>query len=239
MSGVDLERLSPPSREALAKLGNVPICVDFYLAGGAALALRLGHRPARDLDLMSSTCRLQPAERRDLLAELLAAEPGTEVETARDGFLQVRWPDGVALRFYWYPYPLVDPPDVSPRTANVAVASLADLVLMKLGAIASRGGRRDFVDLYFACRELSLERALAGARQKFPYVVDFPLQAMKALADFSDAELEPMPSTSEPVEWPAVRDWAQNQAAAFGRAALDAGDEAPAVDWDGEATRVE
>ena len=54
---------------------------------------------------------------------------------------------------------------------------------MKLGAMISRGTRRDFVDLYLLCRELPLAAALARADEKFGHVGDFALQAWKALAD--------------------------------------------------------
>jgi len=77
-----------------------------YLAGSAALALYAGHRPVRDLDLMSGTNRLTSPERRDLLGDLLDLDPDTEVETARDGYLFVRLGGGVVVRLYYYPYPL-------------------------------------------------------------------------------------------------------------------------------------
>jgi hypothetical protein len=91
---------------------------------------------------------------------------------------------------------------------------------MKLGAIISRGTRRDFVDLYVACRELPLAAALARADEKFPHVGDFALQAAKALADLEAAEEDPMPRTTIPLEWLEVRAWALAEAAARGRAAL-------------------
>ena len=61
--------------------------------------------------------------------------------------------DGVPLRLFYYPYPLVAPTE---EVAGLAIASAPDLGLMKLGAIITRGSRRDFVDLYLLCRELPL-----------------------------------------------------------------------------------
>ena len=69
---------------------------------------------------------------------------------------------------------------------------------MKLGAIISRGTRRDFVDLYLLCRELPLADLLARAEDKFGHVRDFPLQALKGLADLSQVEGEPMPTPRRP-----------------------------------------
>src|SRR5262249_56923717 len=52
------EALAPAAQEIAARLANRPFAEDFYLAGSAALALYLGHRPVRDLDLMTGTNRL-------------------------------------------------------------------------------------------------------------------------------------------------------------------------------------
>jgi hypothetical protein len=209
--------LTPEAEETLARLAPRGWAGDFYLAGGAALAHHLGHRVARHLDLMSGTNRLLPADRRDLLHDLLAIESTTRVETARDGYLFVRFPDQVAIRFYWYPYPLAEP---TGAVAGFAVASLLDLVLMKLGAVISRGSRRDFVDLYCASRVLPLAEVLARAGDKFGHVGDFALQVWKALADFSQAEDEPMPKLLRELDWAEVRAWAVGEAARAGREAL-------------------
>jgi hypothetical protein len=207
------EALAPAAQELLGRLASRPWAEELYLAGSAALTLHLGHRPVRDLDLMSGTNRLNGPERRDLLGELLAMDSGTEVETARDGYLFARL-GGVGLRFFYYPYPLVDPVE---ETRGLAVASLADLGLMKLGAIISRGTRRDFVDLFLLCRELPLETLLERAGDKFGHVRDFPLQALKGLADLSLVEGEPMPRLARPLEWGAVEAWLREEVRRLGR----------------------
>jgi len=209
------ESLSPRAQELLARLGSRPWAEDFYLAGSAALALYVGHRPVTDLDLMGNANRLTSPERRDLLQELLAAAPDTEVETARDGYLFVRLNGGVGLRFFYYPYPLVKPFE---DLAGLAVASAVDLGLMKLGAIISRGTRRDFVDLYLLCRELPLAALLDLAEDKFGHVRDFPLQALKGLADLSQTVGEPLPRRAVPLEWSDVETWLRTEVREMGRA---------------------
>ena len=163
---------------------------------------------------MSSTNRLTPPERRDLLGQLLELDPGTEVETARDGYLFVRL-GGVGVRFFYYPYPLVDPCE---DFSGLAVASAVDLGLMKIAAIISRGTRRDFVDLYLLCRELPLSELIERADEKFGHVRDFPLQALKGLADLSEAEAEPMPRLAVSLAWEDVEDWVRAEVREQGRA---------------------
>ena len=209
------ESLSPRAQELLAKLASRAWTDDFYLAGSAALALYTGHRPVRDLDLMGGTNRLVSPDRRDVLGDLLDLAPDTEVETARDGYLFVRLQGGVGLRLYYYPYPLVD---AAREHAGVEVASPLDLGLMKLGAIISRGTRRDFVDLYLLCQKLPLAELLARAPDKFGHVGDFALQALKGLADLSEVEGEPMPQLAEPLAWETVEAWLDESVRELGAA---------------------
>jgi len=209
------EALAPAAQALLPGLAGRTWTSDFYLAGSAALALYLGHRAVRDLDLMGMAQRLQSPERRDLLADLLAALPGTSVETARDGYLFTRLPGEVALRFYFYPYPLVAPQE---EFLGLPVASAVDLGLMKLAAIISRGSRRDFVDLFLLCRELPLAELLACAEAKFGHVGDFTLQALKGLSDLSQIAGEPMPRLARPLAWEEVEAWLHGEVRELGRA---------------------
>ena len=219
LSLAHLETLSPRAQELLGRYAERPWGDDFYLAGSAALALYAGHRPVRDLDLMGGTNRLTSPDRRDLLGDLLAIEPETEVETARDGYLFVRQA-GVGVRFFYYPAPLAEPFE---DLAGFAVASAVDLGLMKLGAIISRGTRKDFVDLFLLCRRIPLADLLARADDKFGHVRDFPLQALKGLADLSEAEAEPMPRLAVPLDWAEVEAWLRTEVRELGRARVGLG----------------
>lgn len=165
---------------------------------------------------MSLANRLAPQDRRDLLADLLAMAPGARVDTARDGYLAIVLPEAVALRFYYYPYPLVEPLGGD----DLAVASALDLGLMKLGAIISRGSKRDFVDLHLLCRELPLPILLERAPEKFGHVGDFALQAMKGLADTAAADGEPMPALAHELTWEEVENWITAEVEAAGRELL-------------------
>jgi hypothetical protein len=88
---------------------------------------------------------------------------------------------------------------------------------MKLAAVASRGTRRDFVDLFLLCRELPLERLLERAPDKFGHIRDFPLQALKGMADLTQIEGEPMPRLARPLEWETVEAWLREEVRRLGR----------------------
>lgn len=73
-------------------------------------------------------------------------------------------------------------------------------------AIASRGARKDFYDLYFICqRGLSLGQALAAFEERFASAQPDLYHRLRALTFFDDAEREPEPKLVRVVEWSAVR----------------------------------
>ncbi len=187
---------------------------EVYIAGSAALALYIGHRPVRDIDLMAPANRLSGPERRDLLADLLEIDDAFRIETARDGFLYARSGKGVALKLFHYPYPLIAP---SGEARGLDVASAIDLGLMKIAAIISRGTRKDFLDLHLLCEKIPLDEMLERSVDKFGHVRDFPLQALKGLADLSLTAGEPMPKLKRPLEWADVEGWIRSEVRRLGR----------------------
>ena len=164
---------------------------------------------------MAPANRLAGPERRELLGDLLELDDGFRVETARDGFLYARSGAGVALKLFHYPYPLIAPEE---EAAGIAVASAIDLGLMKIAAIISRGTRRDFVDLYLLCEQVPLSELLERSADKFGHVRDFPLQALKGLADLSLTQGEPMPKLQRELDWAEVESWLRSEVRRLGRA---------------------
>ncbi|MEO1084855.1 MAG: nucleotidyl transferase AbiEii/AbiGii toxin family protein [Acidobacteriota bacterium] len=213
-----VDRLDHGVRSLIAALAQPDWSTDVYLAGSAALALYVGHRPVRHLDLMGYR-RLVSAERRDMLQDLLALDAGVRVETARDGYFSLRFGDdgpfgGAGLRFFYYPYPLVGPEE---ELDGLAVASALDLALMKLGALISRGHRRDFLDLYLLGQLIPLAEQLARSPDKYGHVRDFPLQALKGLSDVEQTRREPMPTLHLEVTWDDVEAWLRGAARELSR----------------------
>ena len=105
---------------------------------------------------------------------------------------------------------------LTPKTAEAIKKGLD--YLADAFAIVSRGTRRDFVDLYLLCRELPLAELLERSLDKFGHVRDFPLQALKGLADLSEIEGEPMPRLARPLDWSEVEAWLRGEVREMGRA---------------------
>ncbi len=64
------EAVTSSTRDSLAALGQLPLLRPFYLGGGTALALRLGHRISQDLDLFANIKSLDDDFRHSIIEEL-------------------------------------------------------------------------------------------------------------------------------------------------------------------------
>jgi hypothetical protein len=76
---------------------------------------------------------------------------------------------------------------------------------MKVTAIASRGSKRDFVDLYAACQHHGLPEVLRLFSRKYARAGYNSLHIIKSLTYFADAEKDPMPHMLVPLDWGDVK----------------------------------
>lgn len=189
--------LNPEQESALALLKSSPAVGDFYLAGGTALALHLGHRYSEDFDFFTA----QPFNIGSLLSELKRLGNCQEVKQS-SGTLFIRF-ESVRCSFISYKYPLLETPVSS--SWGFGIVSVREIGAMKIMAIGGRGRRRDFVDLYFIARQFSLEQAWRDFETKYAGTGYEPYHFMSALTYFHDAELDNMPEMITPVKWNDVK----------------------------------
>lgn len=182
------EAITEQCQHALSLLQNKPILSDYYLAGGTALALQIGHRVSTDLDWFTPAHLLQDSER-DAFRAALSTSEFFEVKSEQDGQLYTRLA-GADISFIYQHHPLLEP---TVSYHGIPLASPTDIGVMKLSAINSRGTRRDFVDLYCLRDIAPLERLVHLAERKYADRPSFLDIAVHALAYFVDAEQQPMP----------------------------------------------
>jgi hypothetical protein len=83
---------------------------------------------------------------------------------------------------------------------------------MKLNAIAGRGSRRDFVDLYLASQQYGLATLMDLFKQKHAAAHYSFVHVLKSLTFFEDAEKEPMPDMLIDISWPQTTEFFQREA---------------------------
>jgi hypothetical protein len=182
----------------LTSISRVLSGTDFYLAGGTALALLEGHRVSMDLDLFSSSFD-DPEAMHVILAAALPETVMTSI-SPRTLYLQVQ---GTTVSLFGYSYPLVASL-LRPDDSLLPLASREDIVAMKLAAIASRGSRKDFIDLWLLMtRYWSLSECLELYRKKFA-ARDIG-HVVRSLTYFDDADEEPPLRLLIDVDWEEIK----------------------------------
>ena len=152
---------------------------NFYLAGGTALALQLGHRDSVDFDFFTE----EDINTKILFDKIKEVFKGRNVKKVQEekNTLTVVVDNNVKISFFTYKYPLLDKLIIED---NFRLASVRDIACMKLSAIVSRSTMKDYVDLYFILQTMTLANLLKGITKKFPEL-DINL-VLKSLVYFDD-----------------------------------------------------
>ncbi len=159
---------------------------NFYLAGGTALALQIGHRVSVDFD-----CFMDEPIKRTLLDHVEDVfrdeKRSIAVNNRRELTLFV---SGVKLTFLHYPFPSVLP--------LVSLGDITALSVMEIGAtkaytIGRRGELKDYIDLYCILKNnlTTLNDISALARQKYGDAFE-PRLFFEQLLYWDDLEMTPI-----------------------------------------------
>lgn len=191
--------LSKKQIEVLKKLSPLMVDKKFYLAGGTALAIYFGHRSSVDLDWFSPT----PFGDAMILAETIRNEKlDLKIEQTSSGTLHGSI-SRVRVTFLEYKYPLLNH-TTTWREVGCPLASLEDLACMKLSAVAQRGARKDFCDIYaLGIEKFSLKNMLKFYKKKFG--IQNVNYVLYGLSYFDDAEDEQMPKMLWDVSWAEIK----------------------------------
>lgn len=174
-----LEILDKKRRRLLSQLSFLKK-FGFYMAGGTALLLQLGHRKSLDFDFYTQ----KKFDNKKLLRELEQKLRNVTLIQTAEQTLIVR-AEGVEMSFFHYPYPLIYP---LLEINGVYLASKEDIAAMKMIAISDRGTKRDFIDVYILLKEFSLEAIFQILKKKYPSFNIYV--ALQGLTYFVDAEKE-------------------------------------------------
>lgn len=173
----------------------LPVLESFFLGGGTAIALQLGHRKSIDLDLFTAA-----SFNNSTLLGILATNYEISVELEEANML-ITTLEGIKVDFVKMGYPIIFP---TLLIEGVRMLDLRDIAAMKLKAIAQRGSKKDFFDIYFLLDQMSLETMISMFRQKFKMHEVFHI--VKSLTYFEDAEQSANPVVfDKSVTWQKVK----------------------------------
>jgi hypothetical protein len=198
--------ITPEMQRLFIHIGEQPFSHRFYLAGGTAVSLQIGHRRSVDFDFFSATDEVDERSRNEIIAGI-SAFPTQIIESVGGNLLLLV--DGIRIGFFSYGYPLVDEPILC---ENNFLASLNDIGLMKCDALISRGSRKDFYDLLFISKYIQFDDLLKLGERKYPLFRDFPLMVLESMTLFDNADRDVQPELFDNIPWDKVKQFFIEQA---------------------------
>lgn len=187
----------------LALLGRSGILQEAYLAGGTAAALQLGHRISVDFDFFT-TKEFVP----NLFSATLSKLGSFDKEQSNKGTVLGKF-EGINFSLFVYKYPLIFP---ALKYLSVSIADIRDIAAMKIDAIANRGAKRDFVDLYFICKSgYQLIDLLGFYSKKYRRLASNFMHIQKSLVYFDDAEPDEMPRMLKKTAWKDIKKYFEHE----------------------------
>lgn len=191
------ETVESSTLELLNSLQSQPYLVGFYLVGGTALALRIGHRRSVDLDLFSNFS-FDVVQ----LLENLTADYNFNLFFSANNTIKGSI-DNVKVDFISHRYPFISEPVVE---EEIEMLSFQDIIAMKLNAISANGQRvKDFIDIFYLIRSFSIEQMIGFYKKKYTNYNE--VSVLKSLVYFDDIDFNDWPEiTAEPnLKWHVVK----------------------------------
>ncbi|MEK7513508.1 MAG: nucleotidyl transferase AbiEii/AbiGii toxin family protein [Patescibacteria group bacterium] len=195
--------LSPDTLRGIKLIGKNHWLDFAYLAGGTALALRLGHRQSFDLDFFTQ-------DKFDEQVVFMQLKQTGQFESKKIAWKTVMGDFcKISFSLFYYEYTVLDRFD---DFEGLKIASLKDIAAMKLHAVEDRGSKRDFVDLFFLTKYFSLEEISDFYDQKYHCLEEHEVFIVKALNYFEDTEAEEMRPMLVNYNWPQIKHFFTGQA---------------------------
>lgn len=173
--------------------------IEWYLAGGTALALQVGHRKSVDLDFFTTKPKFNSKSVLDKFLNNSNWQTSFVEESTIYGELF-----GAKISFIAYPFFI--PKQKFIRYGSIKILQPLDIAVMKIIAISQRGRKRDFFDLYWCAKNIEpLEKLIKRLKTQYPLVAHDYHHILKSLCYFNDAESDPSPEISFKAEWKEVK----------------------------------
>lgn len=185
----------------------------WYLAGGTALALQVGHRSSVDLDFFAPTLDFSTAA----LIDHFKNE--WELDFTKEATVYGKL-YGAKISFIGYPF--FTSKESFLRYGSVKVLDAKDIAVMKIIAISQRGKKRDFVDLYWYVKNREpLEQIISRVNDQYPQTNHNLHHILKSLAYFEDADKDPMPNLNFSANWSEIKSYFTKEIVMLTRKLLD------------------
>lgn len=132
---------------------------DHILVGGTALTLQLGHRTSTDIDLFT-------IKNQNAIALIDCFKKNYEninIVIAKNDFTRI-FVNDIKVEMVEYDEKLIEKPKTE---ENIRFAGIYEIAAMKLSAITKRTEPRDFIDIAYLLKEMSLKKMFESYKEKY------------------------------------------------------------------------
>ena len=199
------ETVTPYLRNTLMRLMSDTTFDTFRLVGGTSLSIRLGHRMSIDIDLFSNA-EYGTLDFHSIQSHLRAMFPycagdcGAVPGMGSTWFVGTDRRDAVKLDLFYTDNFIGD----MVVEDGIRMASIEDIVAMKLDVVAQGGRKKDFWDLHELSARYSVAEMLDFYERRYPY--GFAREdILQALANFDRADAEPDPMCLLQKNWDIIK----------------------------------
>jgi hypothetical protein len=186
------DTVAEPTLQLLKKIQSIPLFCRLRLVGGTALALQIGHRNSIDLDLFGTMNFSQEELEHELKNNSL-----TYTIRSCSKLIRTIMIENVKVDFVDYSMVKWLEPQI--EWNGIHLAGLKDIGAMKISAIAGRGTKKDFIDLFFLLKYFDLTQLIEFYQHKFD--IDDIFHVVRSLTYFEDAEEYPQPQMYVGFNW--------------------------------------
>ena len=200
------ETVTRQLKEMLQTLMQEPLFKPFCLVGGTSLSLRLGHRRSVDLDLFTNV----PYGSLDFslfenyfernFPYCSCIDSADIVGFGRSYFIGRSKADAVKVDLY-YRDEISDSLEV---IDGIRMASIPDIIAMKVDVISRGGRKKDFWDIHELLNRYSVQEMFQIHQQRYKYTHDRE-EVITAFVDFSTADEDFNPICLKNKAWELVK----------------------------------
>jgi len=190
------ETVKPKTLGLLIELMNLKELKQFRLVGGTALSLVLGHRESIDLDLFTD----KPFDRDLIINKLTDTFPVFSFEGIKSPRLFFAYINDVKVDFVHTFEPFIYNSDLK---ESIRFAAIEEIIALKLNAIAGRGAKKDFWDLYELLNHYSFDQMMSFYQKKYPN--NALIMIAKSITYFEQADQQPDPICFKNLSWEKIK----------------------------------
>ena len=201
---LQLKTIDPNTYLLLQELSKSDYLDDFALAGRTSLALQIGHRISVDLDFFTLV-EFDSVKLLDQLATDYDISNATVANNTLSLYISFN-KNNIKVEFLRHNYTLLNN---YLSSSNIRLYSIEDIAAMKLNAIANRGSKKDFYDVYELLKIYSISELLDFFKEKYLDLNAFTV--IKSLNYFEDADLEPDPMSLRGESWNMIKRKIRNE----------------------------